>query len=65
MGRQFLDPTKKIEGHEADIYVPVFTFLQFFFYMGWLKVGRKHNTNDAIYIINLKSIELFADRTDL
>ena len=56
MGRQFLDPTKKIEGHEADIYVPVFTFLQFFFYMGWLKVGRKHDTNDAIYIMNIKSI---------
>ena len=36
---QFLDPSKKLEGHEVDLVVPVFTFLQFFFYMGWLKVG--------------------------
>ena len=35
MGRQFLDITKGYEGHEVDLYVPVFTFLQFFFYMGW------------------------------
>ena len=40
MGRQFLDPSKKFEGHEVDLYVPVFTFLQFFFYMGWLKVAE-------------------------
>eukprot|EP00095_Tigriopus_kingsejongensis_P010376 snap_masked-scaffold251_size238241-processed-gene-1.5 protein:Tk10376 transcript:snap_masked-scaffold251_size238241-processed-gene-1.5-mRNA-1 annotation:"best1_pig ame: full" len=37
MGRQFLDPSKKHLGHEVDLVVPVFTFLQFFFYMGWLK----------------------------
>ena len=45
MGRQFLDPAKKIPGHEADLIIPVFTFLQFFFYMGWLKVNvnqREH-----------------------
>ena len=41
MGRQFLDPAKKIPGHEADLVIPVFTFLQFFFYMGWLKVFIK------------------------
>ena len=23
-----------------DLYVPIFTFLQFFFYMGWLKVAE-------------------------
>ncbi|XP_023340441.1 uncharacterized protein LOC111710568 isoform X2 [Eurytemora carolleeae] len=40
MGRQFLDPTSKLAGHEVDLYVPVFTFLQFFFYMGWLKVAE-------------------------
>eukprot|EP00094_Tigriopus_californicus_P014137 TCALIF_13692-PA protein Name:"Similar to Best3 Bestrophin-3 (Mus musculus)" AED:0.06 eAED:0.06 QI:0/0.5/0.2/0.8/1/1/5/0/414 len=40
MGRQFLDPTKKYTGHEVDLVVPVFTFLQFFFYMGWLKVAE-------------------------
>jgi hypothetical protein len=38
-GSQFLDPEKKYSGYEVDLYVPVFTFLQFFFYMGWLKVG--------------------------
>ena len=27
-------------GHEVDFYFPVFTFLQFFFYMGWLKVAE-------------------------
>jgi len=40
MGRQFLDPSKGIEGHDVDLVVPVFTFLQFFFYMGWLKVAE-------------------------
>jgi len=40
MGRQFLDPAKNLEGHEVDLIVPVFTFLQFFFYMGWLKVAE-------------------------
>jgi len=27
---------------EVDIYVPVFTILQFFFYMGLLKVSYLH-----------------------
>ncbi len=40
-GRQFLDPKQGYEGHDVDLYVPVFTLLQFFFYMGWLKVCRK------------------------
>lgn len=40
MGRQFLDPAQKIPNHDIDFYVPVFTFLQFFFYMGWLKVAE-------------------------
>ncbi len=40
MGRQFLDAEKKIPGYEVDLIVPVFTFLQFFFYMGWLKVRK-------------------------
>jgi hypothetical protein len=37
-GRQFLDPTQGYTGHTVDLYVPLFTLLQFFFYMGWLKV---------------------------
>nr|CAD7576461.1 unnamed protein product [Timema californicum] len=40
MGNQFLDPEKKYPKHEIDLIVPVFTFLQFFFYMGWLKVAE-------------------------
>lgn len=40
MGRQFLDVDKKYKGHEVDLYFPIFTFLQFFFYMGWLKVAE-------------------------
>lgn len=40
MGRQFLDPSKRLPGNEVDLVVPVFTFLQFFFYMGWLKVAE-------------------------
>lgn len=41
IGRQFLDPAKEYSGHEMDLYVPIFTFLQFFFYAGWLKVSPK------------------------
>ncbi|XP_057367856.1 bestrophin-1-like [Daphnia carinata] len=33
MGRQLV-------GEQKDLYVPVFAFLQFFFYMGWLKVAE-------------------------
>ncbi|ROT82590.1 putative Bestrophin-2 [Penaeus vannamei] len=40
MGRQFLDPKLQIPDHDIDFYVPVFTYLQFFFYMGWLKVAE-------------------------
>lgn len=42
MGRQWLDPNKKIDGYEmkVDYYFPVFTSLQFFFYVGWLKVAE-------------------------
>uniref|UniRef100_A0A2K6TSN0 Bestrophin n=1 Tax=Saimiri boliviensis boliviensis TaxID=39432 RepID=A0A2K6TSN0_SAIBB len=39
VGRQFLNPAKAYPGHELDLVVPVFTFLQFFFYVGWLKVS--------------------------
>jgi len=41
-GRQFLDPSQNYPGHNVDLYVPVFTILQFFFYMGWLKVRSSH-----------------------
>jgi len=38
-GRQFLEPEQKYEGYSVDLIVPFFTVLQFFFYMGWLKVS--------------------------
>lgn len=38
IGRQFLDPAQGYAGHDVDFYLPVFTLLQFFFYVGWLKV---------------------------
>ncbi|CAF90002.1 unnamed protein product [Tetraodon nigroviridis] len=41
IGRQFLDPTRGYPGHDLDLYVPVFTLLQFFFYSGWLKVAEQ------------------------
>ena len=40
MARQFLDPAKNYPNHEVDLVFPVYTFLQFFFYMGWLKVAE-------------------------
>ncbi|XP_029440972.1 bestrophin-2 [Rhinatrema bivittatum] len=41
IGRQFLDPAQGYRGHDLDLYVPVFTLLQFFFYAGWLKVAEQ------------------------
>ena len=40
MARQFLDPSKDYENHDIDLVIPFFAFLQFFFYMGWLKVAE-------------------------
>uniref|UniRef100_A0AAY4DJG6 Bestrophin homolog n=1 Tax=Denticeps clupeoides TaxID=299321 RepID=A0AAY4DJG6_9TELE len=41
IGRQFLDPSQGYAGHNLDFYLPVFTLLQFFFYVGWLKVAEQ------------------------
>ncbi|XP_051693819.1 bestrophin-2a [Oryctolagus cuniculus] len=41
VGRQFLDPTRGYKDHNLDLYVPIFTLLQFFFYAGWLKVAEQ------------------------
>lgn len=41
IGRQFLDTTQGYKGHDLDLYIPVFTLLQFFFYTGWLKVAEQ------------------------
>lgn len=40
VGRQYVDEDQKSFQMEIDIYLPVFTILQFFFYMGLLKVGQ-------------------------
>jgi len=37
MGRQSLEQSPSGD-HGGDLIFPFFTFLQFFFYMGWLKV---------------------------
>uniref|UniRef100_A0A3Q2XSP7 Bestrophin homolog n=1 Tax=Hippocampus comes TaxID=109280 RepID=A0A3Q2XSP7_HIPCM len=36
VGRQFLNPEKGYKDHKLDLYVPIFTLLQFFFYVGWV-----------------------------
>ncbi|CAL8405546.1 unnamed protein product [Arctogadus glacialis] len=41
IGRQFLDPSQGYPGNDLDLYVPIFTLLQFFFYSGWLKVAEQ------------------------
>ncbi|XP_041936762.1 bestrophin-3-like [Alosa sapidissima] len=41
IGRQFLDSSQGYPGHDLDLYVPIFTLLQFFFYSGWLKVAEQ------------------------
>nr|XP_009667896.1 PREDICTED: bestrophin-3 [Struthio camelus australis] len=41
IGRQFLDTDQGYQGHDLDLYIPVFTLLQFFFYAGWLKVAEQ------------------------
>ncbi|KPP58048.1 bestrophin-2-like [Scleropages formosus] len=41
IGRQFLDPAQGYPGHDLDLYLPIFTLLQFFFYAGWLKVAEQ------------------------
>ncbi|XP_061495741.1 bestrophin-3 isoform X2 [Rhineura floridana] len=41
IGRQFLDPDQHYQGHDLDLYIPIFTLLQFFFYAGWLKVAEQ------------------------
>ncbi|KAK7896777.1 hypothetical protein WMY93_022102 [Mugilogobius chulae] len=41
IGRQFLDPAQRYQGHDLDLYVPVFTLLQFLFFSGWLKVAEQ------------------------
>ena len=42
LGRQWLDPEKEIPGYEmkVDYYFPMFTVLQYLFYVGWLKVAE-------------------------
>ncbi|VDK44001.1 unnamed protein product [Anisakis simplex] len=41
MGRQFLDPHKKYKRYEIDFVVPIFTIVQFLFFVGWFKVGQE------------------------
>lgn len=38
IGRQFLEPLEPGQEGDLDMYIPLSTLLQFFFYAGWLKV---------------------------
>ncbi|ROT67778.1 bestrophin-2 [Penaeus vannamei] len=40
MGQQFLDPRQGYPGHSVDGYIPMFSILQYLFYMGWLRVAE-------------------------
>ncbi|KAL3997739.1 Bestrophin RFP-TM chloride channel family protein [Acanthocheilonema viteae] len=40
IGRQYLDPSKKYRNHEVDLIIPIFTIVQFLFFVGWFKVGQ-------------------------
>uniref|UniRef100_A0A667IC64 Bestrophin n=1 Tax=Lynx canadensis TaxID=61383 RepID=A0A667IC64_LYNCA len=69
IGRQFLNPAKAYPGHELDLVVPVFTFLQFFFYAGWLKVaeqlinpfGEDDDDFETNWIVD-RSLQVFGER---
>ncbi|XP_064078625.1 bestrophin-3-like [Macrobrachium nipponense] len=39
VGGQSLEPERQLKGH-TNVYFPIFTLLQLFFYIGWLKVGE-------------------------
>uniref|UniRef100_A0A8B9TQM7 Bestrophin homolog n=1 Tax=Anas platyrhynchos TaxID=8839 RepID=A0A8B9TQM7_ANAPL len=41
IGRQFLEPLEPGQEGDLDMYVPLPTLLQFFFYAGWLKVAEQ------------------------
>ncbi|XP_005437473.1 bestrophin-4 [Falco cherrug] len=41
IGRQFLEPLEPGQEGDLDMYVPLSTLLQFFFYTGWLKVAEQ------------------------
>ncbi|XP_054837056.1 bestrophin-4 [Eublepharis macularius] len=41
VGRQFLHPLDPDQDGDLDMYVPLPTLLQFFFYAGWLKVAEQ------------------------
>lgn len=53
IGRQFVKPEKADELKvQVDLYIPVFTLLEFFFYAGWLKVRHLRIKNKDL---NLRS----------
>ncbi|XP_077981368.1 bestrophin-4-like [Glandiceps talaboti] len=37
---QFLDPSRGYESYWLDLYFPMLTVIEFFFYFGWLKVAQ-------------------------
>lgn len=51
VGRQYVEHSNKPMQMEIDIYLPVFTILQFFFFMGLLKVHCIHEFLSNCYSI--------------
>jgi len=45
IGRQYLGDLAM----RGDLYIPVFTFLQYLFYMGWLKVHLISHSTALVY----------------
>lgn len=43
LGQQWIEDKGKENGYQnrVDLYFPIFSMLQFFFYMGWLKVAEQ------------------------
>ncbi|XP_068205837.1 bestrophin-3-like isoform X2 [Palaemon carinicauda] len=41
VGRQYVDRNQPMSKHKIDLYIPFFTLLQFFVYMGLLKVAEQ------------------------
>ena len=46
VGRQFLDPRDQTPGSMVDLYVPIFTIVEFLFFVGWFKVSYLGNCLD-------------------
>lgn len=56
VGRQYVEGDKKSFQMPLDAYFPVFTVLQFFFFMGLLKVTFKANIDIMCFLSQISSM---------